>query len=195
MWAEARLRVKGAKFEAPRLGLCFLLLGGRRQIFRLHLVIIPRDGGAMRPPIFPPQTIGDTPQQYLHRARMFRDAAMQLPDYVNSEPNWPRYALLMHAIELALKAYARHFYPDGIPAGIEPKQHDLTGWYELALKHGFQDEPEIAANIDVLNDLHRSHFSRYPQSRSSPLPAVETIIDTTVDHLIETFTCTINPRY
>ena len=119
MWAEARLRVKGAKFEAPRLGLCFLLLGGRRQIFRLHLVIIPRDGGAMRPPIFPPQTIGDTPQQYLHRARMFRDAAMQLPDYVNSEPNWPRYALLMHAIELALKAYARHFYPDGIPAGIE----------------------------------------------------------------------------
>jgi hypothetical protein len=36
-------------------------------------------------------------------ARQFRRAAMQMADYVNGEQFWPKYALLTHAIELALK--------------------------------------------------------------------------------------------
>jgi hypothetical protein len=62
----------------------------------------------MKPPIFPGLKIEDSPQQYLHRARMFSDAAGKLVDYVNGETCWPRYALMTHAIELALKAYVRH---------------------------------------------------------------------------------------
>jgi hypothetical protein len=51
-------------------------------------------GGGMQPPIFSARPAGNLAQQYLHRARMFRDAAMRLPDYWNGEHFWPKYPLL-----------------------------------------------------------------------------------------------------
>jgi hypothetical protein len=81
----------------------------------------------MKPPIFSARPTGNTAQQYLHRARMFREAAVQLPDYRNGEEFWPKYALLTHAIELSLKAIAQHSVENGKPPGKEPKQHDLLG--------------------------------------------------------------------
>jgi hypothetical protein len=133
-------------------------------------------------------------QQYLHRARMFRDAAIPLPDYLNGEQFWPKYALLTHAIELSLKAFAQHSVENGKPPGKEPKQHDLLGWYQLALEYGLPDEPSVADNLDVLNQLHLTHYTRYPQNRSAAVPDASVIADTTVDHLIVTFTQSINPR-
>ena len=84
----------------------------------------------MKPPIFPGPRIEDSPQQYLHRARMFRDAAGRLYDYVNGETCWPRYALMTHAIELALKAYVRYCAANSNAPMKEPRQHDLSGWYK-----------------------------------------------------------------
>ena len=55
----------------------------------------------MNPPIFSQPPTGTLAQQHMHRARMFRDAAMRLPDYSNGEQYWPKYALLTHAIELS----------------------------------------------------------------------------------------------
>jgi hypothetical protein len=85
---------------------------------------------AMKPPLFSARPTGNVAQQYLHRARMFRDAAMRLPDYSNAEQYWPKYALLTHAIELSLKAFAQHSIQKGMPPpDKEPRQHDLLGWY------------------------------------------------------------------
>jgi len=137
---------------------------------------------------------GNMAQQYLHRARMFRDAAIPLPDYLNGEQFWPKYALLTHAIELSLKAFAQHSIESGKRPGKEPKQHDLLGWYQLALEYGLPDEPSVADNLDVLNQLHLTHYTRYPQNRSAAVPDASVIADTTVDHLIVTFTQSINPR-
>lgn len=125
---------------------------------------------------------------------MFRDAAGRLYDYVNGETCWPRYALMTHAIELALKAYVRHCAAISNAPMKEPRQHDLSDWYKLALQYGLEDDAMITKNIDVLNELHSTHYSRYPQHRSSPIPAGELILDTTVNHLIDTVTQTINPR-
>jgi hypothetical protein len=125
---------------------------------------------------------------------MFRDAAIPLPDYLNGEQFWPKYALLTHAIELSLKAFAQHSVENGKPPGKEPKQHDLLGWYQLALEYGLPDEPSVADNLDVLNQLHLTHYTRYPQNRSAAVPDASVIADTTVDHLIVTFTQSINPR-
>jgi hypothetical protein len=125
---------------------------------------------------------------------MFRDAAINLPDYSNGAQFWPKYALLTHAIELALKAFARHSVATGKPAGTEPANHDLVGWYELALQYDLQDDLNILENIRILNELHSSHFSRYPQNRSAPLPDASAIADVTVDHLIGIVTRLINPR-
>jgi hypothetical protein len=36
----------------------------------------------MKPPIFSPPPQGSKPQQYLHLARMFRNAALGLPAYL-----------------------------------------------------------------------------------------------------------------
>jgi hypothetical protein len=68
---------------------------------------------SMKPAIFSARPTGNTAQQYLHRARMFREAAVQLPDYRNGEEFWPKYALLTHAIELSLKAFAQHSVENG----------------------------------------------------------------------------------
>lgn len=118
---------------------------------------------------------------------------MQLPHYFNSEPYWPKYALLTHAIELSLKAFHHHSVETGKPSGNEPKQHDLRGWYDLALQYGLQDERSAADNIDILNELHITHYTRYPQDRATPVPNASVIADSTVDHLISTFTRSINP--
>jgi hypothetical protein len=133
-------------------------------------------------------------QQYLHRARMFREAAVRLPDYESGEPFWPKYALLTHAIELSLKAFAQHSVENGKPSGKEPAQHDLVGWYRVALDYGLRDDPHLAANLDLLNQLHLNHYTRYPQGRTTPVPDASSIADTTVDHLISIFTPSINPR-
>jgi hypothetical protein len=148
----------------------------------------------VKPPIFSAQSIGTKPQQYLHRARMFRDAAIGLPDYSSGKQYWPKYALLTHAIELALKAFAQHSVDIGQPAGKEPKQHDLLGWYRLALQYGLPDEPSVAENVHFLGQLHLTHYARYPQDQHSAIPEASLIADTTVDHLILTFTQSINPR-
>src|SRR5580692_21139 len=116
----------------------------------------------MKPPIFSARPAGNVAQQYLHRARMFRAAAINMVDYTNAEPNWPKYALLTHAIELALKAFAQHSVDNGAAPGKEPKQHDLVGWYRLALEYGLPDRPGVADNIALLNELHLKHYTRYP---------------------------------
>ena len=64
----------------------------------------------MRPPIFAQTPVGTVPQQYLHLARMYRQAAIDLPAYVNASVNWPAYFLLLHACELGsgpIKVLAR----------------------------------------------------------------------------------------
>jgi hypothetical protein len=125
---------------------------------------------------------------------MFRAAAIDLSDNSNGEQNLPKYALLTHAIELSLKAFVLHSEATGIAPAPKPSNHDLRGWYDLALKYGLQGEPSIAKNIDHLSELHFTHYTRYPQNRAAPVPDLSVIADTTVDHLIFTFTRSINPR-
>ncbi len=136
-------------------------------------------------------------QQYMHRARMFREAAMNLSAYSNGGQFLPKYALLTHAIELSLKAFALHSVSIGKPSGARPRDHDLRGWYRLARQYGLQDEPSIAENIDCLSELHFTHYTRYPQEPTAPVlkvPDLSAIADATVDYLIDKFTPLINPR-
>jgi hypothetical protein len=147
----------------------------------------------MRPPIFAVASTGPKAQQYLHRARQFREAAMGLPDYRNGEQNWPRYALITHAIELALKGFAFHFAGNN-PIANEPRQHDLAGWYKVALAFGLADNAGVEENIGFLNELHKGHFMRYPKHLSGPVPNPDVIADQTVDDLIFMITQVVNPR-
>jgi hypothetical protein len=123
----------------------------------------------------------DTTQQfaaydYLARARAFREAAHLLPDIHNGQPNWPKYFLLGHAIELALKAVEKYCQQSPRyqkPSGERPKNHDLVGWYEWAKLHGLPSNGEIEKLMPHLSELHLEHFARYPQ----PLRGVMLISD------------------
>jgi hypothetical protein len=148
----------------------------------------------MKPPMFAPAQSDSSPMDYMHRARQFRRAAMSMSDNVNGEQFWPKYALLTHAVELALKAFVKHSTPSGIPLGREPKQHDLLGWYRLAVDYDMGHDERIEENIDYLNELHRTHYMRYPQRNSTWAPDLSTIADETVDHLLDQITPVTNPR-
>lgn len=128
----------------------------------------------MRPPIDARASSGDARLELLHRARMFRSAAIGMPAYVGPETNWPAYALMLHACELALKAVC---YPP--PAG-RPGNHDLQGWYDLALQCGLDHDPRVAAAIALLGEIHKSHFTRYPDMpgiRPRDLSATDDLVD------------------
>ncbi len=147
----------------------------------------------MRPPIFPPPSGSSDAQQYLNRARQFREAAIRLPDSRSGEQNWPKYALVTHAIELTLKGFVFHSASSKtIPD--EPRQHDLVGWYEAAVRLGLEHDSTLAENIDFLNELHRTHFMRYPSRAAGAVPNPEVIADQTVDHLLFEITRVVNPR-
>jgi hypothetical protein len=149
----------------------------------------------MEPPHFASAQPDGTPMQFMHRARQFRRAAMPpMPDYESAGPFWPKYALLTHAIELALKAFVAKSATAGIPAGKEPKQHDLLGWYQLAVVYGLAHDPRIEENVDYLSELHRIHYMRYPQRSSKPVPNLSVIADETADRLLDQIMPVTNPR-
>jgi hypothetical protein len=119
-----------------------------------------------KPPIFGSPTNGlPLPLQYLARARLFRDATIGGDAYVNAEMNWPKYALLLQAIELALKAYGNQCFDDGKPKPKGLHNHDLKGWYEAALSFGLRPVPELADSLDILGPVHLDSSARYPKDR------------------------------
>ncbi|WP_454818874.1 hypothetical protein [Labrys neptuniae] len=147
----------------------------------------------MRVPMFAIQVTGTRPQQYLHRARMFRSAAMGLPSYVNSEQNWPRYALLLHACELALKAYCEQSVANGKPTA-RAKNHDLNGWYRLAVSYGLPGDKGVADAIGVLAEIHSNHYTRYPEAQGAARIDLSNVADSVVDQLIAVISPAIGTR-
>lgn len=135
-----------------------------------------------KPPMFPSPTHGlPLPVQFLARARLFAKFALGGVAYDNGEMNWPKYALLLQAIELALKAYTLQ---DGRP---EPKglhNHNLKGRYEFACACGLTANPEIAASLDILGPIHLDSSARYPKAR--PIYELAHIADETAQAIIDT---------
>ena len=135
----------------------------------------------MRPtvPIFPQLSGVSTPHDYLIRARQFQTAATCLVGYVNGQINWPSYALLFHACELTLKAYCLQYAP-----GVHLPKHSLKRLYEIAKQHGLVLPANIAPALDVLEDMHAQHWSRYPDNRTGPILDVSALASDVVETLM-----------
>lgn len=145
----------------------------------------------LKPPIFGSPPIGSKPEEYLHRARLFRDAAIGLPSYVSNETNWPAYALMLHACELALKAFCDQSIMNGKQSTRVPN-HDLQGWYNLARQYGLPADPHIAACINILSEIHESHYTRYPDNRNIR-PRDLSVTNDVVEALISAASALIHP--
>jgi hypothetical protein len=81
------------------------------------------------------------------------------------------YALLLHACELALKAFCDQSVSNGKPSARAPN-HDLQGWYRIALQYGLPADPHVTDGIDILADLHTDHYMRYPDNRKTRIPDI-----------------------
>lgn len=135
-----------------------------------------------KPPMFPSPTLGlPLPNQFLARARQFKKFAGGRVAYDNGEMNWPKYALLLQAIELALKAYTMQD-GRGEPRGLH--NHDLQGRYAFALACGLPPLPvDVAANLDILGPIHLDSIARYPKER--PIYELANIADETALAIID----------
>ena len=106
-----------------------------------------------------------------------------MPDIENGEPFWPKYFLVTHAIELALKAFSR--WRDAIEGQghQEPANHDLVGWYDDAVQRGLQRDNNMANELKHLSELHEIHYARYPQDAARPVALISQY-DDVVDQII-----------
>jgi hypothetical protein len=125
---------------------------------------------------------------------MFKKAADELVAYSNGEQFLPKYALLTHAMELALKAFAAYSVAAGKPEGGHISNHDLRGWYRRALQYGLAENPTVTKYIEALQEAHFTHYLRYPKELTAPLPDLSVIVDYTIEYLFDNFTPLINPR-
>ena len=127
----------------------------------------------MEPPIFQASVPDGSPQQYMYRARMFQEAALGMPDYKATEQFWPKYALLCHAAELALKGFVRLQSTKGrTPPAQQPHNHDLLGWYKLAINFDLKYDADMEACVSLFSELHRNSFVRYPEPMPKPAPSL-----------------------
>jgi hypothetical protein len=113
-------------------------------------------------------------QELLARARQYRNVAMSLVDIDNGQPNWPKYTLLFHAIELALKAAIVSYGERGLPKPFspEPGNHDLNALYDYATAYGLIRRQEILNDLPHISELHVIHYSRYPQVPVRPVALI-----------------------
>jgi hypothetical protein len=116
-------------------------------------------------------------QEYLGRARRYRDQATELVDTVNNQPNWPKHFLMTHAIELAIKSYIV------FATGLELRSHDLVSLYERAMQNGLTPNALVSKQLPELNAQHMVHYTRYPNPEVQPVPVYISTYDDMLDQL------------
>jgi hypothetical protein len=95
------------------------------------------------------------------RAMEFEKAYHAVPPPPPFSWSWPRYFLLCHAIELALKAFLT------LHGASEPDLkkigHDLKKLLKHAEKFGLKLTPDTQHAIERLARAHKEHWARYPR--------------------------------
>jgi hypothetical protein len=100
--------------------------------------------------------------EYLAYADQFHHTFHKAPT-LHPSISWPRYFLLCHSIELALKAYLAKL-------GATPKQlrqldrrHNLNKLVTEAVEKGLHQTPETQKGIKALTEAHAKFWHRYPR--------------------------------
>jgi hypothetical protein len=100
--------------------------------------------------------------EYLAYADQFYCAFYKAPTF-HPSISWPRYFLLCHSIELALKAYLAKL-------GATPRQlrqldrrHNLDRLVTEAVEAGLHLTPETQEGIRALAEAHAKFWHRYPR--------------------------------
>jgi hypothetical protein len=159
---------------------------GERQ-FGVSMMLMAKPPGAL------PATLEAA--RFLMRARQYRAQAFKLVDIEAFEPNWPKYYLVTHAIELAITAY--FVFEKGLSrprsGGKKPDNHDLMALYEEAIRRGLKSNPLVLKELPHLSELHKIHYARYPQIEAKPVPAYISQYDDMVEQLFANVGAALGP--
>jgi hypothetical protein len=108
---------------------------------------------------------------YLQRAEDFIGAFRALPP--GNPPSWPRYFLLCHAIELALKAFL-------ISRGISSRmlksaafRHNLKQLLSEAVNLGLPLGLLARTELEHLDNAHAEFWPRYPRPHAKPVFVID----------------------
>jgi hypothetical protein len=98
--------------------------------------------------------------------------------------SWPRYFLLCHSIELALKAWLMlHGVSEAELQKFEVR-HNLKNLLELAERRGLKLTPDTQEAIKLLAEAHAKHWARYPKEEAHTVFAIEQF-ETNVTELLQ----------
>jgi hypothetical protein len=124
---------------------------------------------------------------YLDDAEAYLSAAKQLDGHASHFS--PKYFLLCHAIELALKAYI--LGQGGTEKEAKKIRHDLTAAWSRAVALGFPSSTELETIVRLVAPPHRDYSFRYSnQSWTHMLPSAN-MFDVTVSGLIQQVSATL----
>ncbi len=110
--------------------------------------------------------------EFFDRAKEFRDAYKALPSV--RPPDWPRYFMLCHAIELALNAFlVQHGYTQNQLRG-KSFGHDLEALIDEVVKLGLKfSSASTRSNLGLLAEAHAKYWPRYPKNISGPVFVID----------------------
>ncbi len=117
-------------------------------------------------------------KEFLELAEVFLQAYDQIhePWFPIPPRDWPRYFLLCHSIELALKAFL-HVNGVSEPEMRARHGHSLAKLFEAAATHGLAMSERAKLIPHYYNDLHMDGWSRYPlpeDKKTAPIAYVAT---------------------
>ncbi|GLS20202.1 hypothetical protein GCM10007874_32190 [Labrys miyagiensis] len=70
----------------------------------------------------------------------------------------------------------------------------MRGWYSLALGYGLPANSEVAEGIEILHEIHASHFTRYPAGQKLVAVDLSSITNDVVDWLIAEVSLLVHRR-
>jgi len=100
--------------------------------------------------------------EYLAYAEQFYRTFYKAPTF-HPSISWPRYFLLCHAIELALKAYLAKLGATSQHLRQFERRHKLDRLVTEAVERGLHLTPETQERIRALSKAHSNFWHRYPR--------------------------------
>jgi hypothetical protein len=103
------------------------------------------------------------PFEYLNYAEQFHNAFHELREH-HPTASWPRYFLLCHSVELALKAFLLHRGATLDELKDFDIRHKLDKLVTEAVAKGLHLRQETQEGISALTDAHSEFWHRYPKA-------------------------------
>jgi hypothetical protein len=123
----------------------------------------------------------------IHRAEEFNTAYHSLGRVTKrGGPDWTRYFLLSHSIELTLKAFLALYGKTSVELRSKKNfGHGLNKLLTEAVKRGLVIGPLARRDIELLDKAHNNHWARYPMEEGGPVVLIDEEIEKTALELLE----------